>query len=60
MNSSSRVVMTSFSSMGVSPSAWMSSSSGTEILPSLRTGTVSDSSGFFQTLIRSESLTPMT
>ena len=53
-------VTTSFSSSEVSPSACTSSSRGTETIPSLRTTSRLLSSGFFQTVIISWSVTPIT
>ena len=59
MNSEKFSVRISLSSVGVSPSACTSSSNGTEIFPSGRTGTSTESSGFFQTVIRRMSVTPI-
>jgi len=58
-NSDSRIVNSSRSAAGVRPAAWMSLTSGREILPSGRTGTVLLSSVFFQTEMSSTSSDPI-
>src|SRR5262245_21898434 len=59
MYSASLWVSRSLSSWGVSPSALTSSRSGTEMFPSGRTGTSTESSGLRQTLIFKRSVTPI-
>ena len=53
-------VIESFNCSGVNPAAGMSFSKGIEILPSGRTGRVSERSGSFQTEMRSMSSAPIT
>src|SRR5437660_513750 len=59
MNSARAAAILSRSCSGVSPAAWMSSSSGIEILPSGRTGSVRDIVSFFQTDTCKRSSGPM-
>src|SRR5262245_35630666 len=59
MYSVSRLVSSSRSCIGVRPAAWTSFSSGSEIMPSGRTGAVRLSGGLFHTEISSRSSGPM-
>ena len=59
-NSASAVVSFSRSCIAVRPAAWMSCSSGSEILPSGRTGTVRDNASFCHTETVSTSPGPIT
>ena len=60
MNSPSAREILSRSCIAVRPAAWMSCRSGSEILPSGRTGTTRESVSFFQTETCSTSSGPMT
>jgi hypothetical protein len=59
MNSARAAAILSRSCIGVRPEAWMSCSSGIEILPSGRTGSWRESASFFQTEICSRSSGPI-